>query len=161
MIQKLTEADRPEVKDFINEQWHAPHISIKGQLYYPHQSEGYIIRRDDKIAGLVTFRGDGDSIQMLTLNNTKPGTGLGYKLVLQVIDEARKRNADRVWLTTTNDNLKAIGFYQRLGFRLEALYRGAIDQARKTIKKEIPEYGFNGLPIHDEIEMVLTLKPFI
>lgn len=58
----------------------------------------------------------------------------------------------RIWLITTNDNLNALGFYQKRGFRIKAVYPGAVDEARR-IKPEIPLAASNGIPIRDEIEL--------
>ena len=57
----------------------------------------------------------------------------------------------RVWLVTTNDNLEALRFYQRRGFRLAQLRCGAVDEARRHLKPAIPASGFFGIPVHDEI----------
>jgi ribosomal protein S18 acetylase RimI-like enzyme len=59
-------------------------------------------------------------------------------------------------LLTTNDNLHALRFYQRRGFRLAALYPGALAEARK-LKPSIPETGYHGIPIRDEIELEMSL----
>jgi ribosomal protein S18 acetylase RimI-like enzyme len=56
-------------------------------------------------------------------------------------------------LTTTNDNVDALRFYQRRGFRLAALRPGAVDEARR-IKPEIPQVGEHGIPLHDELDLV-------
>ena len=99
-------------------------------------------------------------MEVLTLNSTLEGAHIGSALVLTVIDEARSRKLTHMWLTTTNDNLKALGFFQRLGFRLVEVHPGVVDEARK-IKPEIPEYGQAGIPIHDELVLELRLKPFL
>jgi hypothetical protein len=57
-----------------------------------------------------------------------------------------------VFLTTTNDNLRAVGFYQRRGWSLVAVHRGAMDRARNE-KPSIPLIGMNGIEMHDEIEL--------
>jgi hypothetical protein len=44
---------------------------------------------------------------------------------------------DRLRLVTTNDNIRALRFYQRRGWRMAALHLDAVDAARK-IKPEIP-----------------------
>ena len=41
---------------------------------------------------------------------------------------ARDENLDRIWLITTNDNLDALRFYQRRGFRLVAIHPDAVDE---------------------------------
>jgi len=77
---------------------------------------------------------------------------VGAALLDAVIERAREEGCCRVWLVTTNDNTHAMHFYQRHGMRLVAVYPGAVDAARGTLKREIPEIGQNGIPIRDEIE---------
>ena len=57
---------------------------------------------------------------------------------------------------TTNNNLRALAFYQKRGFRLVGLQPGAIDDERK-LKPSIPEVDSAGLPIRDELHLELSL----
>jgi hypothetical protein len=57
---------------------------------------------------------------------------------------------------TTNNNLRALAFYQKRGFRLVGLRPGAIDEERK-LKPSMPTVDANGLPIRDEIHLELAL----
>ena len=59
---------------------------------------------------------------------------------------------------TTNDNLRALRAYQRYGMRLVALRPGAVDEARRRLKSEIPVTGLDGVPIRDELELELELS---
>jgi RimJ/RimL family protein N-acetyltransferase len=61
----------------------------------------------------------------------------------------------RLWAVTTNDNIGALAFYQKIGFRITAVYPGAFDSARK-LKPELPLTGYGGIPLNDEIELELT-----
>jgi hypothetical protein len=61
-------------------------------------------------------------------------------------------------LVTSNDNLDAMGWYQRRGLRLAAIRPGAIDELRATLKPGIPAVGKHGIPLRDEIELVLDLR---
>ena len=54
---------------------------------------------------------------------------------------------------TTNDNLDALAFYQRRGFRLSGLRVGAVDEARRTLKPALPVIGEHGIELHDELEL--------
>ena len=56
-------------------------------------------------------------------------------------------------LTTTNDNVDALRFYQRRGFRLVALRPGAVDDARARHKPAIPGTGAHGIPLRDELDL--------
>ncbi len=155
----IQEADRDEVAAFIERHWGSRKIISLGRVHLPHELEGLLERRDGKIVGLLTMRFDGDEMEMLTVNSTLEGQRIGTSLILAGIDVARERNCHRTWMTTTNDNLRAIGLYQRLGFRLVEIHSGAVDEARK-IKPQIPEVGANGIPIHDEIVLELQLQPY-
>jgi hypothetical protein len=64
---------------------------------------------------------------------------------------APRSTADCLWLVTTNDNLDALRFYQRRGFRITEVRLGAVDEARRTLKPGIPAIGASGIPIRDEI----------
>ena len=44
-----------------------------------------------------------------------------------------------------------MGFYQKRGFDMVALYRDALDVSRR-LKPEIPAVGENGIPLRHEIE---------
>jgi N-acetylglutamate synthase-like GNAT family acetyltransferase len=130
----------------------------RGKSYYPHQHDGFIERRDGKIVGLLTLRCEGDEMELLTLNSDLEGQGIGSALMLMAIEKARAMTISKLWLTTTNDKLRAIRFYQRLGFRMASVNVGVVDEARK-IKPQIPEVGEGGIPIHDEIVLELKIKP--
>ena len=52
--------------------------------------------------------------------------------------------------------MRALRFYQKRGFRLVALYPGALAESRK-LKPEIPITGIDGIPLLDEIELELML----
>ncbi len=59
-------------------------------------------------------------------------------------------------LITTNDNMRALRFYQRRGFRLVALNPGALERSRE-LKPEIPETGMHGIPLSDELVLARAL----
>ncbi|HEX5500687.1 MAG TPA: hypothetical protein VFX03_15735, partial [Thermomicrobiales bacterium] len=59
---------------------------------------------------------------------------------------------------TTNDNVGALGFYGRRGYRMTGVNRGAVDRARRR-KPAIPTIAANGIPIRDEITLARTLAP--
>ncbi|NLJ25121.1 MAG: GNAT family N-acetyltransferase, partial [Firmicutes bacterium] len=69
---------------------------------------------------------------------------------------AADKGCKRVWVITTNDNVAAIRFYQLRGFSLVALYRNALEEARK-LKPEIPLIGIDGIPVRDEVELEILL----
>jgi len=109
--------------------------------------------------GLLTYRFDGDAIELSAIATSPRGRGTGTALVGALVALTRVRALSRIWVVTTNDNLDALAFYQRRGFRLTELRVGAVDEARRTIKPEIPLIGEHGLGLHDEIELAVVVDP--
>jgi hypothetical protein len=52
--------------------------------------------------------------------------------------------------------LNALGFYQKRGFEIVAVYCGAVNESRKR-KPSIPLIGYNNIPLRDEIELEINL----
>jgi hypothetical protein len=73
-----------------------------------------------------------------------------------VTDEARRRQLKRLVLTTTNDNLDALRFYQRREFRLVTVRPNAVEESRR-LKPQIPDVGCYDIPIRDELDLVREL----
>jgi len=156
---EIKDSDRAEVGEFIQRHWGSRVVMSRGKAFHPEREGGFLERRDGKIIGLLTYHID-DGMEILTLNSDLEGEGIGSSLMLNAIERAREQGCRRIWLTTTNDRLRIVGFYQRLGFRMTAVNLGVVDEARK-IKPEIPLVGERGVPIHDEILMELNIEPYL
>jgi GNAT superfamily N-acetyltransferase len=110
----------------------------------------------EEFAGLLAFSRDEAPIaEVVALNAFVSGQGVGTAL-LAALPAHLGPGFTQLRLGTTNDNLDALRFYQRRGWRLAALRPGAVDRARAT-KPSIPLVGEHGLPIRDEIDLVLDL----
>jgi GNAT superfamily N-acetyltransferase len=118
---------------------------------------GWVAEREAAPAGLLTAAPRADGWELVLLLAIERRTGVARTLVEHLVDEARRAGAGQLWVVTTNDNLAALGFYQRVGFRLSALRAGAVDEARATMKPDLPTTGLDGLPIRDELELHLPL----
>ena len=153
---RLTQNDIPRLRRFWVEHWGGEIMIIHGEAYRPDQLDGFVVEEGDEWTGLITFVCKDGEMEVTSLDSLREGQGLGTKLLSRVIEAARKQKCNRVVLTTTNDNLNAIGFYQKRGFQLAAIHRGAVDEARK-IKPGIPKIGNHGIPIRDEIELEMVL----
>ena len=96
-------------------------------------------------------------MEIVSIDSTHPGRGVGTALIEAVKKEARRQGCRRLWLITTNDNLNALRFYQKRGFALVAVHRNAIEISRR-LKPEIPLTGHDGIPLRDEIELETLLE---
>jgi GNAT superfamily N-acetyltransferase len=90
--------------------------------------------------------------ELVTLDAVTANQGIGTALIEALISKLRGEMVTFLSATTTNDNLNALRFYQRRGFRITEVRPGAADKAR-CIKPSIPLVGEYGIPIRDEIEL--------
>lgn len=121
-------------------------------IFYPAALPGFIAERAARIAGLLTYDVRSGVLEIVTINAIDQHTGIGTVLIEAVRAEAKRRGCHEITLTTTNDNVNALRFYQRRGFRLAGLRPGAVDRSRLR-KPEIPRTGDYGIPLHDEIDL--------
>jgi len=131
-------------------------VVSRGQTHDASKLPGFIAQKDRKIIGLGTYRLEEQECELVTLESWHEKTGVGTALVETVKEEAIKNGCSRLWLITTNDNLHALGFYQKRGFHLVAVHPNALAVSRK-IKPSIPKIGFNGIKLRDEVELQIIL----
>ena len=155
-IRRLTSEDIPRVRQFWSEQWSGDFVVSRGLVHRPEEVEGFVVEDGEFWDGLVTFKITNDECEVTSLDGLREGQGIGTKLLRKVIEEARTRKCRRVFLITTNDNLYALGFYQRRDFELVAIRRTAMDETRK-LKPDILLIGMNRIPLRDEIELEMIL----
>lgn len=155
-VQGLEPDDAPWVEDFIIQRWGSAEVVAHGVVYHPQHLPGFVALLDGQRAGLITFHIQGTACEIVTLDSTRPGQGVGKALLAAVKRAAREAGCRQLWLITTNDNLNALRFYQRRGFTLVAVHPNAVAESRR-LKPEIPLIGEYGIPIRDEIELEMEL----
>ena len=156
-IRRLTANDLPRLRGFWIDHWGGEEMITRGNVYRPEQLEGFVVEDGQEWTGLLTFIIKDGDCEVMSLDSLHEGQGIGSQLIDKAIQEARTRGCKRLFLITTNDNLNALGFYQRRGFELVTLYRGAINESRKR-KPGIPQIGYNNIPLRDEIELEILLN---
>lgn len=155
-IRRVEAHERPLVAAFLEAHWGAVQIISRGHIHEADMLPAFIAIWDEQLVGLVTYHIEGGMCEIVSLDSLIVRIGVGTALIDAVVHEAAQAGCQRVWLITSNDNLSAMGFYQRRGFRMVAVHQNAIDAARE-FKPNIPLIGMDNIPIHDEIELELWL----
>ena len=134
-------------------EWGAP-VLVRGEAYDFADCE---ILMAGEMQGLAAICGrDRPIVELVAISAFDPWRGVGTALLAACVARLGS-DFHTLRLTTTNDNVDALRFYQRRGFRLAALRAGAVDEARSR-KPSISQIGAHGIPMHDEIDLVLPLK---
>jgi ribosomal protein S18 acetylase RimI-like enzyme len=156
-VRPLTDADRPWAVQVEADSWSTPAVARLGELVDPTLLPGFVALLDGEPVGLASYAVRGDECELVTIRSLREGRGVGRALFDAVRGAASDTGCTRLWLITTNDNLRALELYQRLGMDLVALHRNAVTDARRTLKPSIPERGAHDIPIAHELELELQL----
>jgi ribosomal protein S18 acetylase RimI-like enzyme len=157
IVRPLAPTDRVWLPALIRERWGDEIIVILGTIYRPAELPGFAVEAAGNVVGFATYQITGANCELVSLASLRPNQGIGTALLDHVHTAARATGCSRAWLITTNDNLHALGFYQRRGYALAALYRDAVTVAR-AIKPAIPLRSADGIPIRDEIMLEYSLR---
>ena len=152
-----TAGDRRWAEGLLEELMGSSRVARLGELIDPVGLPGLVAERDGERLGLLTYIVHGDQFEVLSLHCRVWNVGAGGALLEAAAELAAERGCRRLWLVTTNDNLHALGFYQRRGLRLCALHAGSLDRDR-ALKPELPEINpDNRIPMRDLLELELPM----
>ncbi|QHW33701.1 GNAT family N-acetyltransferase [Paenibacillus rhizovicinus] len=145
-----TEEDREWFRSLWISEWGGEIMISRGRAYGPQDVSALIAWEDGMRVGAASYLLDRDECELTSLNATVIGAGIGSRLIAAAEEAVRQAGVHRLWLLTTNDNIDALRFYQRRGYRIAAIYPDAIAESRK-LKPTIPLVGYYDIPIRDEI----------
>jgi ribosomal protein S18 acetylase RimI-like enzyme len=152
IIEKIGKDDQEFIAEIMRKNWGDETIAVHGELFRAEALDGIKAVVGNEIAGFLHYQVRGDECEILTLISLQENQGIGSALIAEAESIARASRCQRISLITTNDNLHALGFYQRRGFHLAALFPNQIEISRK-LKPAIPEIGDNNIPLRDEIKL--------
>ena len=109
----------------------------RGELIDVLDGSGFVaVDGNEAPLGLLTYASRRDGVEIMYIEAAQHFHGVGTAL----LDALFRLVGDQVvWLVTTNDNLDALRFYQRRGFRIRTVRTGAVDDARNSVKPAIVE----------------------
>ena len=158
-VRPLTESDRAWAVQVEADSWSQPVVARLGELVDPTQLPGFIAVLDGERAGLASYAVRGAECELVTIRSLHEGRGVGRALLDAVRDAAVEAGCTRLWLITTNDNVRALELYQRWGMEIVAFHRHAVTEGRRHLKPSIPKRGAHGIPIAHEFELELRVQP--
>jgi ribosomal protein S18 acetylase RimI-like enzyme len=135
----------------------------RGELIDALGEAGVVAEWQGRMLGLACWRRDPDrgesaEVTCVVVAASHRRQGVGRALLRGIALALGAAGVAHAWLVTTNDNLAALALYQQAGWRLSALRPGAVDAARRALKPSIPEVGEHGIPLRDELELVVDIR---
>ncbi len=153
-IRPATIADQTQIAKLADHFWGEVQVESFGRSYQVDLLPAYVACDGDEIVGVASYAREGGAtnLVMLLVLPQWQGRGAARDLITAVIKMTRTEGATRVILSTSNDDLPALGLYQRLGFAITNVLVGKILEHHGGV-----ELGFAGIPVRDEIQMELLL----
>ena len=152
LVREASESDRREALALFRRHFGAGPLIVNGGAVSLEDAHALVAETDAEIAGALAWRPVTGGLHVLALA-TEPmwqRAGVGGHLLAEAEMLARQQNQSRVIASVTNDNLPALYFYQRRGYRLLAILPDS-----GAAKPRRPEaIGFGGIAIRDEVQLV-------
>ena len=158
LVRPLVAGDRSWTDSALSRVWGSTSVARKGELVDAAELPGFAAIVDGQPVGLATYASRGRDLEVVTVHSEQEGRGVGRALMDAVLHHAQHLGAQRIWLVTTNDNIRALRFYQQWGMDLVALNRDGVAKSR-TVKPSIPTIGAHQIPVRHELELELKLRP--
>ncbi|MFB5089586.1 GNAT family N-acetyltransferase [Psychrobacillus sp. PGGUH221] len=149
-IKEITIENREKIVSFFKANWGSPEMVISTGIYQCDTLNGLIFEENNQIIGLVTYVIKDDEIEVISLDSLQEGKGIGTSLMKKIENIAKQKKLQVVSLVTTNDNLNALKFYQKRGYRITTVIPNGVNKAR-NLKPSIPLIGNEGIPLNDEL----------
>lgn len=156
-ILDTSKVNKKLINAFFQKHWGSPEMVISSGTFKCNELDGFVaIDEMGEIVGLLTFIIQKNVCEIISLDSTLENKGIGTELLKKVEMLANSQEVLHVKVTTTNDNIRALSFYQKRGYCLTDLLPNEVEKARK-VKPEIPQIADNGIPIRDEIVLSKSL----
>ena len=140
------------LKEFIEKYWNSVYMVYKGKLINMLEIRHVMVRNTEgAIIGLLCYYQERNCFHVVSMNGVEPNKGIGSALIEQLYMLAVKEGISHLQVETTNDNVVAIGFYQKMGFDIIAIRLNEVENQR-LLKPEIPLIGYHNIPIRHNIQ---------
>jgi ribosomal protein S18 acetylase RimI-like enzyme len=126
-IEKIIEKERKEVLTILQSFWGDSKIVVHNDIFDALSLDGIKAVDKNRIIGICHYRITHKECEILTLASLNPRQGIGTALITEVESIAKNCGCHLICMTTTNDNLNTLGFYQKHGYQLAALYPKQVD----------------------------------
>jgi len=151
----MSEEERNVIRDFVTRFWGEQEQLTFNSQFVVTELPAYVAKTSDKIIGFVSFVEADDAIIIVALGVLPryQCSGVGRRLLERVENEAVKMRKKRLLVSTSNDDLPALAFYQAIGFQIYEVKPNVIAEKHGRILE-----GIAGLPIRDELRLQKNLS---
>ncbi len=150
-IHQAFSEDVETIEEMVKLFWGDPKQLMFNQSFIVTEYPAIVVKNNGKLVGFISYTPfDDDAVLILALGILPQfqGCGIGKELVAHIEKIAQKQGHQRLLVVTTNDNLPALAFYQRIGFQLYEVVPNVVAQKLGGLYP-----GIADIPIRDELRL--------
>jgi ribosomal protein S18 acetylase RimI-like enzyme len=146
----ISEEKKKEIGGFVRRFWGEEEQLTFDRKFKITELPAYVARFEENAVGFISTAEVDDAIIIVALGVLPQyqSSGVGKGLVKRVEDEAIRRKKKRLLVSTSNDDLPALAFYQSVGFQIYEVKPNVIGEKHGEIL-----VGIGNLPIRDELRL--------
>ena len=151
LVREAEPRDRKVIGELVKRFWGEDVQTAFGREFRVRELPAFVAVAEGRVVGFVSFAELDESSVAIVAVGVLPehqGLGIGKALLRAVEERAKVSSKKQLLVSTTNDDLPALAFYQLAGFRIYEVIPDAIAEKHGG---EIP--GIGGIPIRDEIRL--------
>lgn len=154
-IEDVAEENRKQIRDFVKRFWGEEEQLTYDRKFIAAELPAYVAETKKEIVGFISFADFKDAVLIVALGvfPRYQGSGVGKSLVKKVEAEAKRMRKKKLLVSTSNDDLPALAFYQSLGFQICEVKPNVIAEKHGRILR-----GIGGLPVRDELRLQKLLR---
>lgn len=156
LTREATEEDRRLALELFRSDFGRTHVVSFGETIALEALAIVVAEMEAGLAGALAYRVKDGAVHIVALG-TEPmwqRAGVGGMLAAEAELVARREGLSRLIVATTNDNLPALYFWQRHGYRLTGVAPGAVESHPDSPKT----VGFADIPMRDEVYLEKRLQ---
>ena len=155
LVREAAPADRAPALDIFAREFGGRQLVADGQPVSLERTDLLVAETEGGVAGALAWRRVAGALHIVALA-TDPmwqRSGVGGYLLAEAELLARRLSLPLVRVTISNDNIPALYFYQRRGYRLSAVLPDSLSSqpANRGL------VGFANIPIADEVQLAKKL----
>lgn len=149
--------DKSEIAAFMVSTWGSTRMMVAMQVYDVMAIEATgLYDSENKLVAFASWALRDKTAYLCALHALVQGKGYARHLLAALMPMLKDKGARTIRAMITNDNMPALAFYQKNGFRFATLYVGGVDAYRTTMPGMIT-HGYEGIAIHDALELECVL----
>ena len=150
-----SDEEKKAIHEFVKRFWGEEEQLTFDRKFAAANLPAYVAKVDGSVIGFISFAEMGDAMIIVALGVLPEyqSAGVGKSLVRKIEDDSKKLKKRKLMVSTSNDDLPALAFYQSNGFQIYEVKPNVIAEKHGMILK-----GIGGMPIRDELRLQKLLK---